>query len=443
MTRLLLALVLAGCGASDLGVSRLALTDAGPSCTGDPSSARWTPHTIAPDIIRGSVEQHADGAAVADFDGDGLIDIAHAWERGDTVGVSLHPGAGNSLLTEGHPSARGWPRIDVATDIDAAEGVEAVDLDGDGAPDLLSASSVGGGGLVIHWNDDDALSWPRMTLTDSDVVSDRWLGTATADWSGDGGEYDVLSFGETSRLYVWEQPTTGHRTATNWTRTLAVRARWPMWAFPFDNDDDGDLDVLLGLRRTDTGLPPEGFAWAENGTTGGVDGTWTVHSIGETSAKGAANNDRRQAMIGCAGDVDDDGDTDFVAPYLDAGTSTWSHLRWFENDDSATTWTDHAISLPTELLSRDMKGCALADIDLDGDLDFFLTTAGNPNANVWWVEQTSSSWSFHEIAAANWESKLDAPVAVDVDGDGDVDVVVTGEERETGASWFANERCDP
>ncbi len=425
---------------------------------GDPSAGTWTAHTIAPDISRDGVDQHSDGLELADFNSDGLLDVVGAWEAGDTVSLHFHPGTSSSLLSEGHPSAIGWSRVDVALDIDAAEGVLAQDFDVDGEVDIVSASQVAGGGLTVHWNDDDMRTWTGVRLRESSIVSDRWLEAVAADWSGDGGAFDVLGLPETSRLYVWEQPSSGYRDTVNletstgsgvyedqldWTRTLVIRARWVMWAAPMDVDGDGDLDALLAIRRTSSSLPDEGFAWAENGTTGGVGGTWTIHYIGEHSANGAANNDRRQAMIGCLGDVDDDGDDDIVAPYLDAGTSTWSHLRWYENDDSATTWTDHAITLPTSLESRDMKGCVLGDIDLDGDLDIALTTASSPTSNVWWVEQTATGWDFHAVAVGGWESKLDDPRVADVDGDGDLDIITSGEESETGLAWHENGRCDP
>ena len=416
--RYLLVLLLVACSPpADVSDVRASLTDAGPACSGDPSVDTWEQHAIfsSPD---------SDGVEVALFGG--KVWVAGAFERGQShalygrmPSLTLHRMPDNPRDLD-EPDLFAWPYVPVSNDLEMTEGVLLHDFDDDGLLDVVGFSSWNDAtqqGIIIYFADNDYASFTEMVLPTSAGASDRWLDGIVFD----GG---IAAYGETSRVDTWDLPTSDVRTATNWTHNTVARVRHAMQLHEEDVDDDGNSDLVFAARRTASDYAPEGFGWAENGTTGGSGGTWTIHSYGA----------EEQAVISCAGDIDSDGDIDYMVPYLDPGG-----LSWFEQDGSS--FTEHTITLPASLSGKDLKGCELADLDLDGDLDIALTTASAGN-NVWYVEQTATSWTFVAIDPASWESKLDDPRAFDVDGDGDYDIITSGENSSTGLVWHENPRCD-
>ncbi|MCB0160218.1 MAG: VCBS repeat-containing protein, partial [Caldilineaceae bacterium] len=108
----------------------------------------WTKRAIATD---------AEGAAsvyAADVDGDGDIDALSASSNDDTIAWYEN--------TAGDGSA--WTFHGIATDADAAKSVYAVDVDGDGDMDALSASAIDG---AIAWYPNHG---GQLTLAATDVA---------------------------------------------------------------------------------------------------------------------------------------------------------------------------------------------------------------------------------------------------------------------------------
>src|SRR5690606_8391355 len=88
----------------------------------------WQRHTID-DTSRG-----ADGARLADVNGDGFLDIATGWEAGGIVRAYLNPGPAQSKQK--------WPAVTVG-EVAEVEDAVFVDLDGDGSVDVVSSCESG------------------------------------------------------------------------------------------------------------------------------------------------------------------------------------------------------------------------------------------------------------------------------------------------------------
>src|SRR5262249_34197095 len=84
----------------------------------------------------------ADGVRLADVNGDGLLDITTGWEQGGAVRVYLNPGPAKSPLP--------WPAVTVGN-VGNVEDAVFVDLDGDGAIDVVSGCEGATRTMFVHW----------------------------------------------------------------------------------------------------------------------------------------------------------------------------------------------------------------------------------------------------------------------------------------------------
>ena len=238
--------------------------DAAPaaSVAARPSGARtpvgetiaWREHRIDDEGVNGGVAiRGGDGLKLADFDGDGHIDV-----------VSVHEDSHHLRIAYGSADPDRWTRITVAEGkrVGAIEDVAVGDLNGDGLPDLVAACE--DAHLAYFQNPGSRTdAWPGRVppLTQG---RGSWLQVDIADVDGDGrpevlgankGFADAVRLpdGEavnnaTSLFRITGDPLDG----AAWAEQVLMRDGIPNQVLASDMDADGDLDVLAA-SRLDTG----------------------------------------------------------------------------------------------------------------------------------------------------------------------------------------------
>ena len=314
--------------------------------------------------------------------------------------------------------------------------LEAVDLDLDGFPDIVTGDaslfSSRGGGVAIRFNDGSGKLEDPWSL----MVPDSVAGTLVhADFNRD-GDVDIAIASraregcrEFDRLSILENQ--GHREFAAAVAHEAGRDALDLEAADFDLDGDADIATASGgavtlLRnRGDGGFdrpePGSGTNAALSIAAADLDGDddidlaavheWSGHvSIFANSGNGTfepsagVQADDRMGFV-LADDLDRDGDFDlFVASLTSTGTI-------LENLGGGQTWRG------SSLYGAGRTGCT-ADIDRDGLPDLVLSRGRDVQ-----VLRNSSLLSFEAADSVYLQHGALLLVPADMDADGDEDVI--------------------
>lgn len=391
MTRRVLAGVLVA------GLSAPGLLFAGP----------WKRHTID------ASSQGADGVRLADADRDGLLDIAVGWEQGGLTRVYLNPGP--------RKARKPWPAVTVGR-APSVEDAVFVDLDGDGAMDVVSSTEGKSKTIFVHWAPDenymDPEAWRTEPLPGSAGIAQWMYALPLPD--ADAGTVDLLAGSKNAggAVGLWEFPAGGGKPVwRHW-----YNAGWIMSLIARDIDGDGDLDALASDRKGSA----RGALWLENPAKRGV--CWKTHRIGPVDA--------HEIMFLDTADIDGDGLEDALAAVREGPILLFRRLP-----GGGVRWETHEIDLPAGFGTG--KAVAAGDIDLDGAIDLVFTCenargelsgvgllrhAGNPFAR---------QWRAADIAGPEGV-KFDLVKLVDLDGDGDLDALTCEETALLGVIWYEN-----
>ena len=169
-----------------------------------------------------------------------------------------------------------------------------------------------------------------------------------------------------------------------------------------DVDQDGDLDLLVGD--------------ADNATVAVCINDGTGDFIGSVTGAQNAPVGLRPVSV-AAGDVDGDGDLDFVTANAGGNSAT---VR-FNNGILPLLYT----AATTVAMGTGPTAVALADIDNDGDLDLLTTNEGTASspAGVVNVSRNSGMGSFGAYTSVAVGLQPTELVLADADGDGDLDLL--------------------
>jgi VCBS repeat protein len=386
--------------------------------------APWQRHTIEADPN----DLEPDGVRPADVDGDGDLDLVVAWEVGGFSKIYRNPGP--ALAREPWPSVRVGPAPSV-------EEAFAVDLDGDGAVDVVSARE--DRGLSVHWAPARAEDYWREDAWRTDEVptppdAPAAKNAQAFDLNGD-GQLDVIVAG-VGDVGWFEVPRDDPRATSRWIYHRIGPMGYARTFELVDMDGDGDQDLFV----TDRIGPLRGVRWLENT---GAPGDWPSHFLHE-AVTGAGDRGDVEYMFGHRVDFDGDGRPDVLAS---AGRRRfWGLWNAYQN------WVDVLIAQPqggyrheeihwsSPHFEGQLKAVRAADIDLDGSLDLvllFRLTRPPRHGAVWLSRAPDGHWVEHDMSGAEGK-KFDDVTFIDVDGDGDLDVLTTEENAGLGVFWYEN-----
>ncbi len=373
----------------------------------------WAMHTID------DASQGADGVRLADVDGDGLMDVVTGWEEGGVIRICRNPGA--TLAKEK------WPSVEVGR-VNSPEDAVFVDVDRDGAMDVISCCEGKTRTVFVHWAPSDvdlywqAAAWETQAIP-ATAGQQMWMYCLPLRF--DEGEVTLIvgskGRGATiSRLSPGGEP----RDVSQWTLSPLTQAGWIMSLRAVDMDEDGDADVLYSDRREQT----RGVKWLENTGSpeaGSPEGKWPLHTIGGT--------DLEMMFLG-VGDLDGDARHEIVAQ------SRVSGLQVYRRSFGQEAWESYVIPLPVE--GGAGKAVVVGDINRDGKADLVVSTAiAKDKHGVFWMSATESitgDWQMHPISGTELGIKFDRLELLDLDADGDLDVMTCEERDNLGVIWYEN-----
>lgn len=380
-------------------------------------------HTID-DSSRG-----ADGVRLLDVNGDQLSDVATGWEEGGKIRLYLNPGPKQSRTN--------WPAVTVGN-VRSPEDAVFVDLDGDGAVDVVSSCEGRNRTVYVHWAPTDRERYrdPNAWKTEALPASKEfasWMFCLPLDMDGRRGVDLVVGSKGKGAAVGWFESPEDPRDLKNWKWRPIYEAGWIMSLFSDDVDGDGDTDVLT----TDRKGANRGVWWLENP---GVDavrsgGSWKSHAIGGRG---------KEVMFMRPVDLNGDGSNDVVC----ATRNSVLFLKRKQTEKrrgakSPPEWDEHEIELPAGVGTG--KGVHASDLDLDDRIDVVLTceNAKQKSGVVWLSQGTakpgqSEEWTAHEISGRKEGVKFDRIELLDLDGDGDLDVLTCEERDNLGVVWYEN-----
>ncbi|MET4074605.1 FG-GAP-like repeat-containing protein [Hymenobacter sp. UYCo722] len=224
-----------------------------------------------------------------------------------------------------------------------------------------------------------------------------------ADMDND-GDLDLITTGGLYGCRVFANDGAGHFSFLSG----VVAAQEPAGVALADVNQDGFLDALVAdfAGATVAVCLNDG-----HGTLIGITGTLTSPIPSQNVVVGT------QPVGVAAGDLDGDGDQDFVT--ANAGDNTVS--IWFNNGSYPAFYSSRA----TVAMGSTPSDVALADVDSDGDLDLLVTNSGSvatPASSVS-VRLNAGNGTFGPLVAVAVGLRPSALALADVDSDGDLDLL--------------------
>jgi hypothetical protein len=325
----------------------------------------------ANDLVAGAVLP-AGAAAIADFNGDGKMDLIVC---GSSIQVFTGSGSGTFTLAATYP-------LNVA-----AGRVVAGDFDGDGKMDAAVLAN-GNRAAVLHGNGDGTFNIDPNLLNGSFAVGANPVWISAGDFNNDGWtDFAVVNSGDNTVTIALRK--SGAFVTTTYALGANLRS-----AAVADLNGDGRADLIVASASV-------------NGVRvmlGNGDGSFQapITITGGTSPQGVA-----------AGDFNGDGKVDLAV--ADAAGMVWVKLGngdgTFQNSlVSFVPWTPLAI--------------ALTDFNADGKLDIVL---GNVNGPAVAIFLGNGDGTFQSPHTENSPGSVSTIAATELNGDGRVDILIAAD----------------
>ena len=370
----------------------------------------WPIHTID-DSSRG-----ADGVKLLDVNGDGLLDITTGFEEGGVTRVYLHPGKGKVRER--------WPSVQVGK-TKSVEDAVFVDLDKDGAVDVLSCTEGRTKTLFVQWapsKKEDylkAASWKQEVIGDSKGKM-AWMFAMPMQVDGKHGP-DIIAAGKGGGAAIgWYEAPAKARNVGDYRWHELQKMGWVMSIILDDMDGDGDMDLVYSDRRG----AGRGCYWLENPGANKAAEKWKRHLIGGKSV---------EVMFMKLADLDGDGLKDVMVSAKPAAVHVFKR-----KDKTGKAWEESKVAYPKNMGSA--KAVAAGDMDGDKIVDLVISCehANPPKSGVLFLKgDGKGNWQPREISGTKG-IKFDRIELFDVDADGDLDVFTCEERHKLELFWYEN-----
>ncbi len=394
------------------------------SCLLAQSQQIWKRHAVD-NTLKG-----ADGIRFDDANGDGLDDIVTGWEQSGLVRIYFNPGK--------EKVRDKWKYVSVGVAPDVEDAV-LVDLDGDGAKDVIS-SCEGNTMLVnVHWapapgkNYADSTLW-KTEIFPATVGKFQWMFAKPFQIDGLHGT-DLILAGKMDnekfpQPYIgWLKAPANPRDLAAWQWIPLAKVSWVMSVLISDVNGDHLPDIVYSDRKD----IPRGVKWLENPGRKNVTGKWKNHIAGDST---------EIVKFMDLNDLDDDGKEDAIVVTKERAY----FYRKLTND--GLQWERHIIEYPENVGGG--KAVTVADVDQDGRKDLVISCEGANGAKsgVYYLRFVKSvfdeKWERNEISGPDG-IKFDLVPGFDFDQDGDLDFVSTEENNNSrggngglGIVWYEN-----
>ena len=352
--------------------------------------------------------------ASGDLNGDGLPEVVSASSADGTVAVFWNQG-GNGRL--GFSSTFSEPELHSLLGVSfGIRSLVIVDLDGDGDQDIAFGAEAS---QAIGWLENDGAGLltiqPLYTITSPGPGLSSVKEIDVSDVDGD-GSLDIL-FAST-----W--PNGGQvgwlSGATGWSAVSLLPDTRPAWTVDAaDLNGDGHQDLVVGRPSV-------------SGPNGSTLEIYLGDSQGQfTSLPNALNSSIAGVREVAVGDINGDGQEDVVGAFS-GGSGTGGGLwAWVQSPAGGASFEP---ALAVDSAPALFRGLCLADLDGDQDLDVVGVAA---NLNLVACYENSGGLFGPRQTLSDSESGVYSVCVSDLDGDGDLDLA-TAVFAEDEVHWYEN-----
>jgi hypothetical protein len=365
---------------------------ASPTVEGTP----WARHAID------NTSQGADGARLADANGDGRMDVCVPWEEGGEIRVYLHPGAAQARQP--------WPKVCVGR-VGSPEDAVFADVDGDGNLDVVSSSEGKTQTVWVHWAPAperylDPQAW-RTEAFPATVGRSRWMFCLPMQVDDQRGVDLVVASKDPNGQVGWLEAPENPRDLSAWRYHLIRSAGWVMSLLP-----DGK-NLLLSDRK------------------GPRRGCWRLTHPG--AGKALFQPWPETAL----GGVDEE------VMFMHAN-ATIQHVAVREGPILRIQPDRPDTSIPMPQHTGTGKSAAADDVDGDGAEELVVSceNAQGLHGVFYLKERGGGDWVATAISGLEG-TKFDLLQLIDLDGDGDLDVLTCEERENLGVIWYENPTKSP
>lgn len=358
---------------------------------------KWTHFTID-EALPGSA-WGTGGIGLADFDGDGVLEVAVSRRETQTA-----------YRFERKDDAT-WVRhvIGSAESLARTLGAAVLDIDGDGRVDVAFSQ--------VWFRNPGTLAEDPDAPWEAHAYDGGGHDVIAADLNGDGRRDLIVYDGQ---VLAWFDVANGMQKITIADDRHDHGGVAPLGVGDLNGDGYPDL-VIPGL-------------WFEN--PGNGYGTWKRHAWPHTPIHNASYGTSMRAWVA---DLNGDGWNDIVYSDCDTG---FSHVYWVENTGGGAAWVRHALpDPPGDARTGSFHSLGVADFDRDGRLDIFAGEQEDPDTfmtkqgllpmkpanfkerGVIWVNSGGANPHFEPVVIHEGRPGWHDAVLGDIDGDGAIDIV--------------------